>query len=59
MDLLTIDVLGYLINFIKKDLDKCYFLMTCKRVSQCEFYFNEQKILIKLQIYYGLIILQI
>ena len=42
MDPMMIDVLKYIIKFIKCDKDKCRFLMTCKEISKCEFYFHDE-----------------
>lgn len=42
MDPMMIDVLKYIIKFIKNDKDKCRFLMTCKEISKCEFYFYDE-----------------
>ncbi len=38
---LTWDILGYIIEFIEIDHDKCRFLMTCKNISKKQFYFDE------------------
>lgn len=38
---LSSDVRSYMINFIKSDHDKCRLLMTCKRISECNFYFTK------------------
>jgi len=39
---LSPDVLKYLSRFIENNRDKCRFMMTCKKISICEFYFNGQ-----------------
>ena len=39
MDILPLDVWGYLIEFINNNKDKCRLLMTCKEISNCAFYF--------------------
>src|SRR5690606_32944423 len=40
MDSLSLDILGYLTEFIN-NRDKCCFMMTCKNISGCEFFFRE------------------
>jgi len=47
---ITLDILGYIINFIETNKDKCYFLMTCKGISNTNFKFNE---MINLKNIYG------
>jgi len=39
MNLLTLDLWGYLSEFINNDRDKCRLMMTCKKISKCRFYF--------------------
>lgn len=39
MDTLTLDLLGYLTEFINDDADKFHFVMTCKEMSKCNYYF--------------------
>jgi len=41
MDILTLDLWGYLSEFIQTNQDKCWLMMTCKEISKCQFYFNE------------------
>lgn len=38
---LSSDVRSYMINSIKSDRDKCQLLMTCKKISDCNFYFTK------------------
>lgn len=40
MDTLLIDVLEYIIGMISDNKDKCNLLMTCKNMSNCNFYFT-------------------
>ena len=40
MDSLSLDILGYLTEFLNNH-DKCRFMMTCKNMSNCEFFFRE------------------
>lgn len=42
MDPMMIDVLKYIIKFVKNDKDKCRFIMTCKEISKYEFYFHDE-----------------
>ncbi len=42
MDILPLDVWGYLIDFIDNNEDKCCLLMTCKNISKCTFYFHSE-----------------
>ena len=42
MDSLTIDVRGYLSEFIETNKDKCHLMMTCKEISKCRFFFYEK-----------------
>ena len=41
MNLLTLDLWGYLSEFIKYNKDKCYLMMTCKEISECRFFFRK------------------
>jgi len=41
MNILSLDLWGYLSDFIKFNKDKCYLMMTCKGISKCNFYFTE------------------
>ena len=35
------DVWGHIANFIETDKDRCYLMMTCKQISENQFYFYE------------------
>src|SRR6266567_3683991 len=41
MDLIPLDIWGYITIFIKNDKEKCYLMMACKEISKCKFYFND------------------
>jgi len=41
MNLLTLDIWGYLSEFVKSNKDKCYLMMTCKEISECRFFFRK------------------
>src|SRR6266567_3325134 len=36
------DIWGHIVQFIKQDKNKCYLMMTCKWISKCNFYFDDQ-----------------
>lgn len=37
----TLDVWSHIAIFIDSDKDKCHLMITCKKISKCNFYFNE------------------
>lgn len=39
--MLSLDIWGYISEFIDNDKEKCKLMMTCKEISQCKFYFYE------------------
>lgn len=41
MTSIPLDICRDIVNIIKNDNDKCRLLMTCKEISKCNFYFNE------------------
>ena len=42
MNNLSLDIIGYITEFIECDKEKCYLMMTCTWISGCNFRFNER-----------------
>ena len=38
---MELDIWGYVAKYIKHNNDKCRLMMTCKWISECEFWFTE------------------